>query len=301
MIASVSPVKAVSLALVAYTCWVLADTCLKVAGRSRLPTGEVIAVVGLVEVGLLLARGLWRGDVGALWPRNPLRQVFRSCLDLANNVCVVIALRHLPLPLFYILIFFAPMATALLAAAFLGESLEWRKALAIFAGFVGVVIAVNPFGVSRSGDWTGYLACLVCVMCFAVNVVWSRVMTQTQTPESLTFCSGALMALAGSASVLRNARPLDVTLAGVLAGAGLFSVVGGICFFIALKHASAATVSQYHYSQLLSGALIGYVIWGERLALSMLVGAALIIAAGCYSAAGLSGRGVIVGAAAGSG
>jgi drug/metabolite transporter (DMT)-like permease len=57
-----------------------------------------------------------------------------------------------------------------------------------------------------------------------------------------------------------------------------------MCFFIALKHAAAATVSQYHYSQLLTGALIAYLIWRERITLPMLLGAILIIAAGGYTA-----------------
>ena len=65
---------------------------------------------------------------------------------MANNVCVVIALRHLTLTLFYILVFTAPMVIALLSAVFLREGLPWRKGLAIVAGFAGVVIAVDPWG-----------------------------------------------------------------------------------------------------------------------------------------------------------
>ncbi len=71
----------------------------------------------------------------------------------------------------------------------------------------------------------------------------------------------------------------------MLAATGLFCVVGSVCFFAALKHASAATVSQYHYSQLLTGAFIGYLLWHEKPTVAMLLGAVLIIASGCYTAA----------------
>jgi drug/metabolite transporter (DMT)-like permease len=281
----VSQFEAVGLAIAGYTFWVLADTSLKIVGASSLPAYEVIAFVGMVVVIILLMRALWRNDIHRLWPKDPVRQLFRSCLDLANNLCVVIALRHLPLPLFYILIFLAPSVTTLLAAFFLHESLEWRNGLAILTGFVGVVVAVNPFSADRPGDWSGYLACMVCVTCFSVNMVWSRVLTQTEAPESLTFCSGMLMAVVGSVAMLWKAEPVTARFAGVLVGTGLFCVLGSMCFFIALKHTSAATVSQYHYSQLLTGSVIAYLIWRERLTASMLVGAVLIIGAGFYTAA----------------
>ena len=282
---SLSHLEAVGLALAGYTFWVFADTSLKVAGASRLPAYEVAGFVGLSIAGLLLVHGLWSGDAGTLWPKDPLRQFLRSLLDLANGICVVIALRHLPLALFYILVFCSPMVTTLLAAAFLGERLEWSKSVAILAGFLGVVIAVNPFGLTRPGDWNGYLACFVCVASFSANMVWSRVMTRTESARSLTFFSGAVVGVIGLAAMLAKAAPVTLRLSAVLGAAGLFCVFGSLCFFHALRSASAATVSQYHYSQLLTGTLIAYLIWHERLSASMMVGAALIIAAGCSTAA----------------
>lgn len=276
---------AVGLALAAYTCWVLADTGLKIVGASGVPTYEVLALVGLAEMAILLGHSLWDRNLGALWPKDPLRQFFRSCLDLANNVCVVIALRHLPLALFYILVFSAPMVTTLLAAIFLGEALAWRKMLAILGGFFGVVIAVNPFGFVRPGDWIGYLACVGCVSAFSVNMVWSRVLTQTESAESLTFCSGALMVMAGAFALLRHAAPLTVDVAAVLGATGLFCVIGSLCFFAALRHAPAAVVAQYHYSQLLTGALMAYLLWHDKLNPMMMIGAMFIIASGWYIAA----------------
>jgi drug/metabolite transporter (DMT)-like permease len=289
MASSVSDLEAAGFALAGFTFWVLADSSIKMVGGYNLPAYEVLAFLGLCIVTILIIRGLWRRDVQAVWPRRQTRQFVRSCLDLANNFCVVVALRHVPLTLFYILIFMSPMVITLLAAVFLNERLEWRKVAAIIVGFVGVIIAVDPFSSSRQGDWIGYSACMVCVACFSANMVWSRVITQTETPESLTFSSGLLMALVGFSCMLWHAKPLTPRLAAVLIAMGLFCAFGSICFFIALKHTSAATVSQYHYTQLLSGALISYLIWHEIPTVSMLVGGAVIIAAGVYIAVGTSG------------
>lgn len=281
---ALSQLEAVGLALAGYTLWVFADTSFKLAGASNLPAYEVAACVGIATLVLLLARAWMTRNLRALRPVRLVPQLLRSCLDLANTLCVVIALRHLPLALFYILIFFAPLVTTLLEAVFLHEPLDGRKACAIVVGLLGVVVAVNPFGLGHAGDWTGYLACLVCVAAFSVNMVWSRVMTQTESPESLTFCSGVLTTGVGAVAMLGHATPVPARLAAILAATGLFCVVGSLCFFAALKHASAATVSQYHYSQLLTGALIGYLVWHERLSASMLMGAVLIIGSGGYTA-----------------
>ncbi len=285
MARGVTQFEAVGLALTGYTLWVLVDTSVKLAGASRLPFYEIAGLLGLTMALLLLVRGLWRRDLRALWPRDPARQAGRASLDLINNLGVVIALRHLPLPLFYILVFCSPMVTTLLAAVFLGERLEWRKGLAILTGFLGVAVALNPLGVARPGDWIGYLACAACVSSFSVNMVWSRRLTQTETPESLTFCSGALMAVVTLPAVLWHGVAVDARLAGLIGAAGLFGLMGSLCFFVALKHAPAASVSQYHYSQLVTGSLLAYAIWRERVTPAMLAGAVLIAGAGVYTAA----------------
>jgi drug/metabolite transporter (DMT)-like permease len=221
----------------------------------------------------------------ALKPKRLDLQMARASLDMVNNVCVVVALRHLTLTLFYILVVTAPMVISLLSALFLREGLPWRKGLAIGAGFAGVVIAVNPFGSARDGDWIGFAACMVCVACFSVNMVWSRVLTRTEHPESLTFFSGLVTAAAGFLLMLFiHAEPLTLRTFTGLFAMGLFCALGTSCFYIAVKHTSAANVSQYHYTQLITGTLLTYLIWHIRPNIYVLVGAALIFASGLYIA-----------------
>ena len=198
----------------------------------------------------------------------------------------MVALRHLPLALFYILVFAAPIVTVLLAALFLGEPLDLRRSLAIVAGFAGVVIAVHP---SRTG-WqpgyaVGYLACLVCVLCFSTNIVWSRILTQNETPESMTFFSGLVMLTLGAALALHHPHPIPIKTAANLASTALFSIGGSFCFFIALRHTDTANVVPFHYTQLLTGAALAFAIWHERPTLFMWLGALLIAGAGYYTAA----------------
>lgn len=253
-------------------------------GRSSLPAYEVIGFLGLFVTSFLVAYTLARREISSLWPTRPRRQLVRSFLDLANNICVVIALRHVPLTLFYILVFLSPAVITVLAALFLHERPGLRKLLAIVLGFAGVVIAVNPFSSSRQGDWIGYAACMVCVSCFSVNMVWSRALTRTETPESLTIFSGIVMAVAGVGSMLWHAEPLSARLLLALFLTGAFCSAGSICFFLALRHTTASNVSQYHYTQLVTGAIVSFLVWHELPTPWMVLGGSLIVASGLYIA-----------------
>jgi drug/metabolite transporter (DMT)-like permease len=282
-----SDLGAIGFALAGFTFWVLTDTSVKLVGQSGLPAYEMVAFLGLFMAISMALYGVATGQAQKLKPHRLDRQLLRACLDMANNVCVVVALRHLTLTLFYILVFMAPMVISLLSAVFLREGLGWRRGLAIVAGFAGVVVAVHPWSAVHEGDWIGYAACGVCVACFSVNMVWSRVLTRTEAPESLALLSGVVTAAAGFGLMLGvHAEPLTPLLWLGVVAMGLFCALGSLCFYIAVKHTSAANVSQYHYTQLITGTLVSYLIWGTKPGVYVLLGGVLILASGLYIAMG---------------
>lgn len=280
----VSDLAAIVFAVAGFTFWVLGDSTIKWIGPYGLPPQEVVAFMGLFMAITLALQALARGNLANLRPRSYLRQSLRALLDLGNNLCVVIALRHLSLTLFYILIFTAPLVIAVLSAVFLGERIGPKKALALLIGFAGVVIAVAPWSGARKIDLAGLASCLVCVLCFSVNMVWSRVLTRTEAPESLAFCSGLMTGLAGMALTSLHPRPLTPKLSLALLLMGIFCAAGTLSFYVAIKHTSASNVSQYHYTQLLTGALLSYLVWRELPGASMIAGGMLILGSGVFIA-----------------
>lgn len=281
----VSDFKAIGFALAGFTFWVLTDTFVKIVGQSGLPPYEMVAFLGLFMAAFLALYGFALGQQHLLRPHRLGRQVARACLDMTNNVCVVIALRHLTLTIFYILVFMTPMVTSVLSAIILHEGLPWKKAAAIVAGFAGVIVAVHPWSSAREGDWIGFAACMVCVACFSTNLIWSRVLTQTESPESLAFFSGIVTAVVGFALMaFVRAVPLTLRLTTGLVAMGVFCGLGTLCFYIAVKHTSAANVSQYHYTQLVTGTLVSYLVWHDKPGLYVVLGGMLILASGLYIA-----------------
>jgi drug/metabolite transporter (DMT)-like permease len=286
---TISHLGAICFAIVGFTCWVLCDSAIKLAGQSPLPNYEIVAFLGMFMAMFISLYAWLRGEVKELWPQRSGRLVVRGLLDLGNNLCVVVALRHLSLTLFYILVFTSPLLVAVLGRIFLSERLDWGKSVAILTGFLGVIVAVYPSRSNRGSEWIGFVACAVCVSCFSSAIVWSRVISQTERAESMTWFSALVSAAVGLIAMLVYAAPITGRLFVALLAMGLLCAIGSICIMVALKHTTAATVSQYHYTQLVSGSIVAYFLFREKPTIWMLAGAGLIIASGLYIA--VRGRG----------
>lgn len=284
--ASPSYLRAILYAIGGFATWVLADACMKLAGEAALPPYEVIGFLGIFTFVLMLAKaaGGTEGGIKSLWPKNPRAQLLRAALALGSNFFNAIALKHLSLTLFYVTVFTAPMMIALLAALFLRERMTWQKILAIAVGFMGVVIAIKPGG-AGGGDWAGYAAAISSTLCFAVNSVWLRVMTQSESNDSLVFCTGILEMIFGVIAMgLLDAAALTPGLAFILSAMSLLTIAGNVLNFTALRTGPAAVIMQFHYTQIVTGALVGYLIWQEVPALHTVLGAVVIIGSGLFMA-----------------
>lgn len=276
----VSDLTAIFFAVFGFTCWAVGDGCIKWIGQYGVPPQEIVAFMGFFMVLTLTLHAAARRNLRNLLPNSATRQVLRAILDMANNVCVVVALRHLSLTIFYILIFTSPLVVSMLSAVFLGEHITPKMTLALLAGFGGVVIAVSPWSYTHRIDLTGLLSCLVCVACFSVNMVWSRVLTRTETTESLSFCTGLVTALAGLALTSIRPHPLSPVLWLAIGIMGILCAIGTLSFYVAIKHTAAGNVSQYHYTQLIIGALISYMVWHDKPGIAIIIGGSLIIGSG---------------------
>jgi drug/metabolite transporter (DMT)-like permease len=93
-----------------------------------------------------------------------------------------------------------------------------------------------------------------------------------------------IMTASGGIAMLVHAEPIGGLLLGQLVMMGVFCAAGTLCFYTAVKHTSASNVSQYHYTQLLTGAVVSYVLWRDLPTVWMVAGSVLIVSSGLYIA-----------------
>lgn len=276
----VSHLKAIGFALLGFALWVFSDTSMKLAGESSLPPYEIVTFLGGFGVFFMVIRAASSGKIRELWPRSPQKQLGRALLALLINLCNALAFKHIPLTLFYVTVFTAPLMISVLASIFLHEKLDRLSTLAILAGFIGVVVAINPFNQTQGGDWIGYLSAFGGVLCFAATCLWLRVMTRSESPDSIAFFGCFVELVLGGVVLFFHAEPVSLKIFLILGLMGLFGVVGNVFNYLALKHTTAATVSQFHYTQIITGSLLGYLIWHEVPTWNLVLGAVVIMAAG---------------------
>jgi len=269
--------------LLAVGCFALMDAVLKTLS-TRYPVLQIAALRGLTALPLVVLYLSWR----RAWPtllriRWPLH-LFRGALGIVMLSLFTLSVRHLPLSASYTLFFVAPLLITVLSVPVLGERVPRVHWWAIGVGFVGVLIALRPDGQSLTAGLVtvGGLAALGAALCYAVAAVTGRLLSRSDSSESMVFSMMLLVAL--GAGVL--AAPGWVPVAGadswLLLALAVTGFGGQLAITEAFRHGQASAVAPFEYSALAWGVGLDWLIWQSLPASHTWLGAAIIIGSGLY-------------------
>jgi drug/metabolite transporter (DMT)-like permease len=278
--------QAMLYALAAYFVFVLYDTLAKLAmAQDGLSPLTVMAVSGTIGSIGLVVTAFAKGQSLRLRPRNLGPVVFIGLCSVAMRYSGITGLKHVPLATFYTLLFSTPLIVMALSAALKHEKLTFVKVTCVVGGFLGVLVSIGP-QLSSGGDAAGYLALGLCVLFSAIVTVGTRQVSQKETIESVQLINFLSLGTFGYWGGLAGSVPTPGLLAlGMLVAAGTFFVFANILLNVALKHTPASNVAQLHYTQIISGGLMGFLIWHDVPTWNLVAGSALIIASGMVVAA----------------
>jgi drug/metabolite transporter (DMT)-like permease len=176
------------------------------------------------------------------------------------------------------------MTVAGLATAFLKEHLGWRRAAAIAAGFAGVVIAVNPLALLQdSGAWLPYVAVFGNMIGMAIQMFLLRALGHKESNECISFYPRVVIVSVGIVACATHGfvamSPFQFL---SLCAVGVLGSLSWVLMAQAYKNAPAAIVAPVQYAQMIIGAALGYLIWGDVPTIFLWSGAAVIIGSGIY-------------------
>ena len=251
------------------------------------PVGQILFVRSVVVLAIL-AFLVTREDIRAMRQAGrPWLHVWRAILSAVEVVCFYWAIVELPLAGGTTIYLAGPIYVTAMSAIFLREDVGWRRWLAVLAGFGGVVVALQPSGLS----FTIYTAVSVAgSVMYAISLVITRRLRGTPT----TLLVGVqvvplLLITALSAWPLHPPTSLvggwimpGPTDAAILALVGLLSLVGYWCINRGLQLAPASVITPFNYVSIVWATILGYLVFAEIPTQAMLTGAAIIVAAGLY-------------------
>ena len=227
----------------------------------------------------LLAPFIWREGRGAFRdaPR-PFIQWLRPVFSTIELSCFYWALAYMPLADVMTFYLASPIYVTAVSPFLLGEHVGWRRWAAVIAGFIGVMIALNPSAQSLS--WPAAVA-ITGSISFSLLMICTRLVRGTSDTVLVTAqMVGAL--LFGAVIAPFTWVALTLPAVALLAVLGAVATLAHFCINRALKLAPASVVVPYQYTTIVWAIIFGFIFFGDIPRAAMLAGAAIIIAAGIY-------------------
>ncbi len=213
---------------------------------------------------------------------RPWVHFIRGIIVVFLSYSAAYAFKLLPFSTAYLIIFSAPIWTAILGWLIFKEPIGWKKAVAIFSGFIGVAIAldIESFNISF-----GLLAALLSAFSFSVYSVSSRYLDKSEPAALLNFYAFSPIILVSGFHVdwpvsdIITMTPMYWSCFILVAG---LSVLGGILHCRSFQNAPASTIAPLHYSQLIYGVGLDLAFTGVFPGTMTWIGGAVIVVSGLY-------------------
>ncbi len=204
----------------------------------------------------------------------------RSVLIVITATSFFYALSQLPLADTIALAFLSPMFVALFGAMFLKERIDLRIAIALAAGFAGMLLIAGAragSGTYTTGAIYGTAACLLSAVTYALTLVLLRARATRDSISIIVWFQnlGPTLILAIPAALVWVAPSWQD--AGTFVVIGALGVSGHFLLAAAFARAEAARLAPVHYTTLVWGVIFGYVFFTEIPATATFIGAGLIV------------------------
>ncbi|MGR3717828.1 MAG: DMT family transporter [Thermohalobaculum sp.] len=259
---------------------VVSFSLMAVAGRevsSDLDTFELMMYRSLIGAVIVTAIGAATGRLAQARTERLRLHAVRNVFHFAGQNLWFYGVAVIPLAQLFAFEFTTPLWVALLAPLVLGEVLTAKRAVAVGLGFLGILIVARP-GISPLG--IGHLAAALAAIGFAGTVLATKRLSRTETVWTILFWMTWMQALFGLVCA-----GIDGDIALPQAASVKWVVIVGLCGLTAhlsitsaLRCAPASVVAPMDFARLPIIAVVGMVLYDERLEIAVFAGAALILA-----------------------
>ena len=207
--------------------------------------------------------------------KRPLLHFSRCYFGLAALLSIFTALRNLPLATVVSISFAAPIFTTIFSIFFLSERVGYFRWLAVFIGFIGILIISEP-GFSSLNVY--YIFPVIFVLGMSYVAISIRQLSSTEPVWLISLFFSAAITIAGLLTLPFGwIMPsfYDLTLLSMI---GFFGGVANLWLSQSYKFSEVSLVTPLKYLALVFAIVFGYLIWGEVPSGKTLIGAILVIA-----------------------
>ena len=274
--------KGILLMLIAMAGFTMEDLFMKKLSVN-LSTGQILITFG---IGSSLAFAIMAKIKGynltskVFWTKG---MVIRQFAEGIAAVAFITALTLIPLSTVAAVFQATPLIITMGAAFFLGETVGWRRWLAIIIGLIGVLIIIRP-GMDSFDPNVSFV--LIAVLFVTIRDLITRKLPSNVPSTIVSFQAFLSLIFAGGLLTTLDAQKfvslVDYQVYYIIGGV-IFGVIGYYCIVAATRIGEAGVVTPFRYSRLLFAIIIGYFVFNERPDILTLFGASIVIMTGIYT------------------
>jgi len=258
---------------------------------ARYPIGEVVfyrSAFAVLPVVLVYA---WRGELAAVVrTERPFGQAGRGILSIVGMFCNFGSLARLPLVESNAISFTSPLFCVAFAALLLKERVRIYRWSAVVIGFVGVLVVLAPHlsgdeltvAMASATSLAGVVYGMAGSLANAGTVIQTRRLTQSESTSSIVFYFSLSCALAGLVTWPFGWLTPTTGEFAALASIGLLGGTAHIFLTESYRYASASVVAPFDYTSMIWALVLGYAVFGETPTPMIVLGSAIIAAAGLF-------------------
>ncbi|MCC7348224.1 MAG: DMT family transporter, partial [Variibacter sp.] len=241
--------------------------------------GQVIVARSIVIIAIALAICAWQGSLAELKPRSYRNQLRRASYFVISTFLVNWSFKLLPLAVAHAILFASPIIMTGLAPLLLAEKVGVSRWAAVLAGFLGVLLIIDPMG--QGWNWMTIVP-LCAAFAAALRDLATRELAGAETTMSLLVFMAAMTGVVGLFTVPFGWAVPDLAGLGLMIAFGLTNAVALWLQVLAYRAAEAGLLAPFKYSSILWSILLGFLLWSYVPTPTMLAGIAVVIGSGLF-------------------
>jgi len=186
--------------------------------------------------------------------------------------------------------FTSPLISVALAAVVLKERVRIYRWSAVTIGFLGVLVVLAPhfsgdeltIAMASASSLAGVTYAIAGSFTNAGTMIQTRHLTKSETTSSIVFYFSLICALAGLVTwPFGWIKPTGGELVALVT-IGFLGGTGHILLTESYRYASASVVAPFDYTSMIWALVLGYLMFGETPTVMIVLGSAIIAAAGLF-------------------
>jgi drug/metabolite transporter (DMT)-like permease len=283
-----NPMRGIAFKVASVIFFLAMQTFIKLAGSDIQP-GQVTFYRSFFALFPIMAFLAYRGQLkSSFYTENPIGHLKRGTLGIISMGLGFYGLLHLPLPEAIALGYALPLVAVIFAAVFLGETVRIYRWSAVFVGLIGVAIVSWPkLTLFREGgveaeQAIGAVTVLLASVLGGMAMIQVRRLVEEEKTSTIVLYFSLTASTFSLFTVPFGWDFLDLAPQLFLIAAGFCGGIAQILLTESYRHAEVSTIAPFEYTSIVLGSILAYFVFDDTPTTTMVVGTAIIVAAGVF-------------------